>query len=93
MSKTWRDRARPIIARVLAELNGEPEADIKAALAAAYPFGERAMHPYKIWCDEIRIQRGKKKIKTRQKGEQPQSKSSPGQSDLFPDSPATRSGE
>lgn len=80
---TWRDQCKPIIARVLAEMNGEPERDIKAALKAAYPFGIREYHPYKIWCDEIKVQRGKKKLKVKQKGEAPQKPSMPGQKDLF----------
>jgi hypothetical protein len=57
---TWRDHARPIIARVLSATSGLPEKDIRKALRDAYPYGERAMHPYKIWCDEIRRQRGLK---------------------------------
>lgn len=61
MSKSrWREYARPIIARVLAETAGQDEKVIRRALVEAYPFGERAMHPYKIWCDEVRRQRGRK---------------------------------
>lgn len=56
----WRNAARPIIARVLEETRGEPEKIIKARLLEAYPFGQRQYHPYKIWCDEIARQRGKK---------------------------------
>lgn len=61
MNKTWRDIARPIIAEVLKENKGKDEKEIKKALYDAYPFGERAMHPYKIWNDEIKIQTGKKR--------------------------------
>jgi hypothetical protein len=57
---SWRDQARPIIARVLEATRGEPEKAIRQALLDAYPWGERAHHPYKIWCDEIRRQRGRK---------------------------------
>lgn len=56
----WRDSARPIIARVIAEVG---TADIKAlrkALRAAYPFGPYKYHPCKIWRDEINVQLGKK---------------------------------
>lgn len=56
----WRDRATPVIARVLAETRGEPEKTIRARLKEAYPFGQRQYHPYKIWLDEIARQRGKK---------------------------------
>lgn len=62
---TWRDNCRPIIAKVLAETKGKPEKEIKKALLDAYPYGERAMHPYKIWLDEIKVQRGFKKKKKR----------------------------
>jgi hypothetical protein len=53
---TWRDCARPIIARVLKENEGKTEKEIRAALREAYPWGELAHHPYKIWCDEIHVQ-------------------------------------
>jgi hypothetical protein len=71
---TWRDKAKPIIARVLVENEGKTEAEIRAALRLAYPFGPREMFPYKIWCDEI---------KTIQKCEQKQAESSPGQKEMF----------
>lgn len=54
---TWRDHARPIVARVLAATQGMDERTIRRALRAAYPFGERRYHPYKIWNDEIAVQR------------------------------------
>ena len=58
MSQSWRERAAPIITRVLAETAGADEKTIRRALKAAYPFGQRSMHPYKIWCDEVQRQRG-----------------------------------
>lgn len=61
MAKTWRDVARPIIYQVLQQTKGKTEKEIKAALKLAYPFGQRAMHPYKIWLDEIKTQGGLKK--------------------------------
>ena len=61
MTKTWRDVARPIIAKVLEETKGKPDIEIRQALFNAYPFGERRYTPYKIWLDEIQRQRGKKK--------------------------------
>jgi hypothetical protein len=54
----WRDYAAPIIAKVLNETRGQDEKVIKQALRDAYPFGERKYHPYKIWLDEIKVQRG-----------------------------------
>lgn len=61
MSNSWRDRARPIIAAVLAENQGADEKTIRKALREAYPWGERKYHPYKIWCSEVKNQlKGKK---------------------------------
>lgn len=62
-SKTWREIARPLIAEVIRDNRDKSEKEIKRALREAYPWGERAMHPYKIWCDEIKVQMGKKKFK------------------------------
>lgn len=59
---TWRDSCRPIIQKCLKENEGKTEKEIRKALLDAYPFGQRAMHPYKIWLDEIKRQRGKKKF-------------------------------
>jgi hypothetical protein len=56
----WRDKAAPIIAQVIKENKDKPEKELKAALFKAYPFGERKYHPYKIWCDEVAKQLGKK---------------------------------
>jgi hypothetical protein len=58
--RTWRDEARPLIAAVIAESKGLPEREIRSRLTAAYPWGDRKMWPYKVWCDEIRTQLGVK---------------------------------
>lgn len=63
MSQSWRDIARPIVAKVLADTAGQPELQIHLALFEAYPFGERRYTPYKIWRDEIRRQRHLKTTK------------------------------
>lgn len=55
MVRTWRDIAKPIIRQVLKDTEGKTEKEIKKALREAYPWGQRAMHPYKIWCDEIKV--------------------------------------
>lgn len=55
----WRDVARPIIAEVLAK--GGTRQEQNRLLRDAYPFGQRKYHPYKIWLDEIKLQRGEKK--------------------------------
>lgn len=57
---SWRDRARPIIERVPRETEGQPARDVRQALRDAYPFGPRTHHPYKVWCDEIARQQGRK---------------------------------
>lgn len=76
--KSWRDRCRPIITRVLAENQGKEEKEIRKALKEAYPYGEREYHPYKIWCDEIRVQMGKRKF-----GKGKSSPPDPNQQNLF----------
>jgi len=87
MTSCWRRRAAPIIARVLAGTKGKPEAEIRAALRAAYPFGPREHHPYKIWLDEIRIQTGRRKIGSRVRRLQgrPPQPSDPRQQMLLPE--------
>lgn len=57
----WRAHASAVIRRVLAELPPDTSLEAKKkAISAAYPFGERAMHPYKIWLSEVRKQLGAK---------------------------------
>lgn len=60
MTTGWRASCSPIIARVLSENAGRSKQEIRAALQAAYPFGPRKYHPYKIWLDEIQRQTGKR---------------------------------
>lgn len=64
MQSYWRTKAREIITDVLNKQKGAPESEIRKALHNAYPFGPRKYHPYKIWLDEIALQRGKKKRNT-----------------------------
>lgn len=59
----WRERSKAVIAEVLQQQQGKTDKEIRAALRDAYPFGQRAMHPYKIWCDEVKVQLGLKKRK------------------------------
>jgi hypothetical protein len=61
MSQTWRSIARPIIAETIKKVGTGDEKVLKKALREAYPFGERAYYPYKVWLDEIKVQTGKKK--------------------------------
>lgn len=59
---TWRAKAAPIIARALLESSGADEREVRRALRAAYPFGQRKYWPYKVWLDEIKRQRGFKPL-------------------------------
>lgn len=68
---TWRAKAACVIERVLKETRGTSEKDIRAALRDAYPFGERAMWPYQVWLDEIKVQRKQKRAKPRRRKGQP----------------------
>lgn len=63
MSKTWREICRPLIAQVIKENRKKGVKQVRRALREAYPWGERAMHPYKIWCDEIKRQLGLKRAR------------------------------
>jgi hypothetical protein len=54
--QTWRERARPIIASIIAEIGTGDMKRLRKELRDAYPFGLRQYHPYKIWCDEIHQQ-------------------------------------
>jgi len=74
---TWRDSARPIIKQVLKETQGQTEKEIIKALKEAYPWGQRSLHPYKIWLDEIKVQRGFKRF-----GKKPE-EPDPNQTELF----------
>lgn len=73
---TWRDHCRPIIKKVLEENKDKSEKEIKLALKNAYPYGMRKYHPYKIWLDEIKVQRGLKQSKTLEETD-------PNQTELF----------
>lgn len=77
MRKSWRDIARPIIHRVLEETRGQDEKNVREALRNAYPFGQRSLHPYKIWLSEIKVQK-----KERQFGRRPDLQN-PDQTTLF----------
>ena len=57
---TWRERAAPVIADVLAQYPDDSR-ERRKALREAYPFGERTNLPYQVWLDEIAKQTGRKK--------------------------------
>lgn len=39
---------------MLEQMRGKPEKEIRKAVSAAYPFGDRHYWPYKMWCDEVK---------------------------------------
>lgn len=53
-TRTWRDMAKERIAEVRKDHPTASGDELKKLLRNAYPFGERAMHPYKIWLDEVK---------------------------------------
>ena len=87
MSATWRDLARPIIARVIAEVGTSDRKRLRVALRDAYPWGPREYHPYKIWCNDIRVQLGEVEKPERKKREKKPAEPKPaeqrGQTMLF----------
>jgi len=52
----WRTEARAVIAKVRADNPGVTGPALKKLANAAYPFGPRQYHPYKIWLSELRAQ-------------------------------------
>ena len=79
---TWRDQARPIIAAVIAKYEGADLRFLRSALRDAYPWGPLS-HPYKIWCDEVRVQLGLKPKKERAAKPKAPAKVNPRQRELL----------
>lgn len=51
---SWRGAAQSVLTRVdMVIPSGTPLAVRKAVYSAVYPFGERSMHPYKVWLQEV----------------------------------------
>lgn len=50
----WRKTSERTIAQVLAENKGKSPDELLVLVRAAYPFGERAHHPYKVWLACVR---------------------------------------
>ena len=80
--RTRRDRYRPIIAATLEATKGQSEQVIKMALRAAFPDLPREHHPYKVWLDEIKVQRGVKPD-PRRKAKQPVPYETIGDGDVY----------
>ena len=59
MKSRWREIAATTIVTVITECDSDGITDrdtMKKRINAAYPFGERAYHPYRIWLDEMKQQ-------------------------------------
>lgn len=50
----WRNMALEVITKVMNDNPTAGPAELRKLLRAAYPFGQRKYHPYKIWCEEQR---------------------------------------
>lgn len=62
---TWRDIARSVIQDVVKKHGDLPIPEFRRKLKRAYPFGERAYFPYKVWCEEVRkVLKGKMVVST-----------------------------
>lgn len=51
MLMTWMDSTGKVVCPALSE---EDKAEIMRLVSKAYPFGERAMYPYKAWLAEVK---------------------------------------
>lgn len=66
----WRTKAHAVITASLKEgrEKGLEGKDLERHVSEAYPWGERANHPYKIWCNVFALLvRGDKKPMSRSK--------------------------
>lgn len=78
MSESWRDRFRPMIAKLIEECGDMTVDEKRKALRGSFPDTFRGNFPYKVWCDEVKVQL-KLKVNWREK----QVESAKGQKDLF----------
>lgn len=56
----WRRTARSVIANAIENAPADIKDDIHKLfrhVSKAYPWGERRLHPYKMWCKEVRLAR------------------------------------
>lgn len=59
----WRQKSQQVIQAVIDQNHGLELTELRKKISAAYPFGEREYHPYKIWLDQVNVQLGTKKLK------------------------------
>ncbi len=53
---SWRNSAANVICECIKANPDADEATLRKIISAAYPFGPRMYHPYKIWLDEVKRQ-------------------------------------
>lgn len=84
---TWRVLSRRVILKAIAEGEalGLGDEEMKRHISKAYPFGERAMWPYKVWLAEVRRQMELRRLGRREWkfGESKRPDDLPGQGLLF----------
>jgi hypothetical protein len=51
----WRTYSVKVIRQVIADNPGLDEPALRKKISEAYPFGERANHPYKMWLSEVKV--------------------------------------
>ena len=78
-SSEWRNRCRPIVAKVLDETGRSNTPALRKKLREAYPFARRKGWAYQCWLNEIKAQLGES-LAGRRKGPKPEA---PGQLSLF----------
>lgn len=52
----WRTQASEVIRGVINDNPTAPLPELRKLISAAYPWGERRNHPYKIWLSEVKSQ-------------------------------------
>lgn len=63
---TWREIAAAEVQKALQTVsNRYDQREVRAVLREAYPFGERAHYPYKVWLEECRKAIGRPLAKPR----------------------------
>ncbi len=77
---TWRQHCAPIIAKVIQDNPDLSGKALRAKINEVYPYGQRSLHPYKIWCSEVNKQMG---VLTKKQIAERESKGNPNQQKLF----------
>lgn len=50
----WRTHSKEVIATITRDMGIDDPDALEKAIRKAYPFGERAHWPYKVFCEEVR---------------------------------------